>query len=37
MTTIGAARAAVDAIRSLRTNPVGVRPIQKYRGNVTVV
>jgi len=37
MTTIGAASAAVDAIRALRSHPVGVRPIQKYRGNVTVV
>jgi len=37
MTTIGGARAAVEAIRALRTNPVGVRPIQKYRGNVIVL
>ena len=36
MTTIGAARAAVNAIGALRTSPVGVRPIQKYRGNVSV-
>jgi carbamoyl-phosphate synthase large subunit len=36
MTTIGAARAAVEAIRALRTKPVGVRPLQKYRGNVSV-
>jgi hypothetical protein len=35
MTTITAARAAVDGIRAIRTKPVGVRPIQKYRGNVT--
>jgi hypothetical protein len=34
MTTIMAARAAVDAIRAVRTKPVGVRPVQSYRGNV---
>jgi len=32
-----AARAAVDGIRALREKPVGVRPIQKYRGNVTML
>jgi hypothetical protein len=37
MTTIMAARAAVDAIRAIRDKPVGVRPIQKYKGNVTAV
>ena len=37
MTTITAARAAVDGIRAIRSKPVGVRPIQKYRGNVTMV
>ena len=37
MTTITGARAAVDGIRALRTKPMGVRPIQKYRGNVTPV
>jgi len=37
MTTIMAARAAVDGIRALRTKPVGVRPIQKYKGNVVPV
>jgi carbamoyl-phosphate synthase large subunit len=37
MTTIMAARAAVDGIRALREKPVGVRPIQKYRGNVTML
>ena len=37
MTTIMGARAAVDGIRALRAKPVGVRPIQKYLGNVTVV
>jgi carbamoyl-phosphate synthase large subunit len=36
-TTIMAARAAVDGIRALKTKPVGVRPIQKYKGNVTTV
>ena len=33
-TTIMAARAAVDGIRALKTKPLGVRPIQAYRGNV---
>jgi carbamoyl-phosphate synthase large subunit len=37
MTTIMAARAAVDGIRAIREKPVGVRPIQKYKGNVTAV
>jgi carbamoyl-phosphate synthase large subunit len=36
-TTIMAARAAVDGIRALKTKPVDVRPIQKYKGNVTTV
>ncbi|HEY3755048.1 MAG TPA: carbamoyl-phosphate synthase large subunit [Opitutaceae bacterium] len=35
MTTITGAKAAVEGIRALRTKPMGVRPIQKYRGNVT--
>ena len=34
MTTLAGARAAVEGIRALRTKPLGVRPIQKYRGNV---
>jgi carbamoyl-phosphate synthase large subunit len=37
MTTITAARAAVDGIRAIRSKPVGVRPIQKYKGNVTMI
>jgi carbamoyl-phosphate synthase large subunit len=37
MTTITGAAAAVDGIRALREKHVGVRPIQKYRGNVSVV
>jgi len=37
MTTIMAARAAVEGIRALKTKPVGVRPIQKYKGNVAPV
>jgi carbamoyl-phosphate synthase large subunit len=37
MTTIMAARAALDGIRALKTKPVGVLPIQKYKGNVTTV
>jgi carbamoyl-phosphate synthase large subunit len=37
MTTITGAAAAVDGIRALREKHVGVRPIQKYRGNVDPV
>ena len=37
MTTITGAAAAVDGIRALKEKHVGVRPIQKYRGNVNVV
>jgi len=37
MTTITGAQAAVEGIRALRTKPMGVRPIQQYRGNVTLV
>jgi len=37
MTTITGARAALTGIRSLRAKPVGVRPIQRYRGNVTTI
>jgi carbamoyl-phosphate synthase large subunit len=37
MTTITGAAAAVDGIRALKEKHVGVRPIQKYRGNVIVV
>jgi carbamoyl-phosphate synthase large subunit len=37
MTTITGALAAVEGIRALRDKPVGVRPIQNYRGNVQLV
>jgi carbamoyl-phosphate synthase large subunit len=37
MTTIMAARAAVDGIRALKSKPLGVLPIQDYKGNVTAV
>jgi carbamoyl-phosphate synthase large subunit len=37
MTTITGAAAAVEGIRALKNKHVGVRPIQKYRGNVNVV
>ena len=37
MTTITGAAAAVQGIRALKEKHVGVRPIQKYRGNVNVV
>ncbi|MGH7996621.1 MAG: carbamoyl-phosphate synthase large subunit, partial [Opitutaceae bacterium] len=37
MTTITGARAAMDGIRALRTKPLGVRPIQSYKGNVRLV
>ena len=34
MTSVMGARAAVKAIQALREKPVGVRPIQSYKGNV---
>jgi carbamoyl-phosphate synthase large subunit len=37
MTTITAARAAVNGIKAVRSKPVGVRPIQQYRGNVATL
>jgi carbamoyl-phosphate synthase large subunit len=37
MTTITGAEAAVEGIRALREKPLGVRPIQGYRGNVVPV
>jgi carbamoyl-phosphate synthase large subunit len=37
ITTITGAQAAVDGIRALREKPLGVRPLQRYRGNVTVL
>ncbi len=37
MTTITGALAAVEGIHALREKPVGVRPIQSYRGNVNIV
>jgi carbamoyl-phosphate synthase large subunit len=37
MTTLTGAEAAVEGIRALREKHVGVRPIQRYRGNVNVV
>jgi carbamoyl-phosphate synthase large subunit len=37
MTTITGAAAAVDGIRALKEKHVGVRPIQKYKGNVNLV
>jgi len=36
MTTITGARASLNGIKALRNKTVGVRPIQKYIGNVTV-
>jgi carbamoyl-phosphate synthase large subunit len=36
MTTITGAQAAVNGIRALKRERVGVKPIQHYRGNVTV-
>ena len=36
MTTITGAAAALNGIKALRNKTVGVRPIQKYIGNVTV-
>jgi len=37
MTTITGAQAAVKAIKAVRTKPLNVLPIQKYRGNVVAV
>jgi carbamoyl-phosphate synthase large subunit len=37
MTTITGAKAALQGIRAMRSKPLGVRPIQLYRGNVTTV
>ncbi len=37
MTTITGAAAAVEGIKALKEKHVGVRPIQKYKGNVNVV
>ena len=37
MTTITGASAALEGIRALRSKPVGVKPIQSFRGNVSVV
>jgi len=36
MTTITGAKAALNGIMALRNKSVGVRPIQKYIGNVTI-
>ncbi len=36
MTTITGAAAAINGIKALRNKKVGVRPIQKYIGNVTI-
>jgi carbamoyl-phosphate synthase large subunit len=37
MTTLTGAQAAVEGIKALRSKRVGVKPIQQYRGNVTLV
>ncbi len=37
MTSLTGAQAAVQGIRALRQKPLGVRPIQSYKGNVTAV
>jgi carbamoyl-phosphate synthase large subunit len=37
MTTVTGAAAAIDGITALRHKQVGVRPIQSYKGNVTLV
>jgi len=37
MTTITGAEAAVEAIEALKEKPLGVKPIQAYRGNVNVL
>jgi len=37
MTTITGAEAAAQGIAALKHKHIGVKPIQKYKGNVTVV
>jgi carbamoyl-phosphate synthase large subunit len=37
MTTLTGARAAIEGIKALKHKRVGVKPIQQYRGNVTVI
>jgi len=37
VTTITGARAALEGIRALREKPLGVRPLQSYRGNVDII
>ncbi|HVU23746.1 MAG TPA: carbamoyl-phosphate synthase large subunit [Opitutus sp.] len=37
MTTITGAQAAVEAIEALKQKPLGVKPLQAYRGNVSPV
>ena len=37
MTSIAGARAAIGGIRAMREKPMGVRPIQQYRGNVRIL
>jgi carbamoyl-phosphate synthase large subunit len=37
MTTITGAQAALEGIRALRKKPLGVRPLQSYRGNVVTI
>jgi carbamoyl-phosphate synthase large subunit len=37
MTTITGAYAAIEGIKALKNKKIGVRPIQKYRGNVVIL
>ncbi len=37
MTTLTGAKAAIDGIKALKRERIGVKPIQKYAGNVTVL
>ena len=37
MTTITGAAAAIEGIRALKNKHVGIRPIQKYKGNVNII
>jgi len=37
MTSITGARAAIGGIRAMKEKPMGVRPIQQYRGNVRIL
>jgi carbamoyl-phosphate synthase large subunit len=37
MTTLTGAKAALQGIKALKQQQIGVKPIQAYKGNVTAV